>query len=171
MRGYRCTSCGKLFDPEKNEICPACGAAVAPSVMTRIERKRTAQRMREEGKFNYDDHCHEDDSWKGSYGAQTHRAAVHAHEADLRAGYASHSAADNRANASNARPAAGTTHSRKQPKKLRDVIQEKPILLIFLFLLIPFGFFLVSRILFAILEWVTELGNSIGGGSFSFRIP
>lgn len=171
MRGYRCPSCGKLFDPEKDEICPACGAAVAPSVMTRIERKRTAQRMRAEGKYNYDEHCHEDDTWKGSYAAQTHREAVHAHEANLRAGYAAHSAADNRSNASNTRTAARTTRSRKQSKKFRDVIQEKPILLVLLIILIPLGFFLVSRILFGILEWITQLGQSIGNGSFSFNFP
>ena len=73
MRNYKCASCGKNFDPEKEDICPACGAAVAPSVMTRIERKRTAQRMRAEGKFNYDDHCHEDDSWKNRIAALGYR--------------------------------------------------------------------------------------------------
>ena len=105
MIRYKCPSCGKYFDPEKNEICPRCGAAVAPSVMTRIERKQTAQRLRAEGKFNYDEHCHEDDAWAQSYGAGTHRAAVRSHEASLRAGYAAHPSADN----PNQRPVANPT--------------------------------------------------------------
>lgn len=108
MRLYQCASCGKRFDPEKNEICPRCGAAVAPSVLTRMERKQTAQRLRADGKLNNDDHCHEDDSWTDSYGASTHLAAVKSHEATLRAGYASHQAADNPTRLSNANPARAT---------------------------------------------------------------
>ena len=50
MRGYRCEYCGKAFDPEKREVCPACGAAVPPSVLAKIERIRTAERLRAEGK-------------------------------------------------------------------------------------------------------------------------
>ena len=107
---YQCASCGKYFNPEKDEICPKCGAAAAPSVMTRIERRRTAERLRAEGKFDYDDHCHEDDSWAGSYGASAHRAAVRSHEAQLRADYSAHRPADNPTRLSNAnaagRPAA-----------------------------------------------------------------
>ncbi|MBR3076900.1 MAG: hypothetical protein IKH07_03155 [Oscillospiraceae bacterium] len=94
MRKYRCEYCGKSFDPEKDCLCPGCGAAVPPSLMTRIERKETAVRLRAEGKLNYDDHCHEDDSWHESYGAQTHRAAVRQHEAELRSKYAAHKPAD-----------------------------------------------------------------------------
>ncbi len=94
MLRYRCTNCGKYFNPEKTEICPACGTAAAPSVLTRIERKQTAARLRAEGMTHYDDHCHEDDAWRGSYGAQAHRAAVQSHEANLRAGYRAHSAYD-----------------------------------------------------------------------------
>lgn len=157
MRNYKCASCGKNIDPEKEDICPACGAAVAPSVMTRIERKRTAQRMRAEGKFNYDDHCHEDDSWKGSYGAQTHRAAVREHEANLRAGYAAHSSADNPTRVSNANSAA-VSRPRKQKKTLGDRIQQNPGLLLLIFLL-PFAFMLVTGFLSALLEWLGKFGD------------
>ncbi len=95
MPRYRCASCGKLFDPSKNELCPKCGAAVAPSVLTRIERKTTAERLRAEGMRDYDDHCHEDDGWKSnSYGAESRRAALQAHEAEMRASYAAHRPAD-----------------------------------------------------------------------------
>ena len=106
MITYKCASCGRIFNPEKHEICPRCGDAVAPSVLTRIERKHTAQRMREEGRLNYDDHCHEDDAWTQSYGAGTHRAAVRSHEAALREQYAAHRAADNPTRLPNANPAA-----------------------------------------------------------------
>ena len=92
---YKCPTCGKVYNPEKDEICPRCGDAAAPSVLTRIERKRTAQRLRAEGKFDYDEHCHEDDAWRQSYGSSTHRTAVQSHEASLRAGYASHKPVDN----------------------------------------------------------------------------
>lgn len=110
---YRCPTCGKSFDAERNEICPACGAAVAPSVLTRIERKHTAARLRAEGMTHYDEHCHEDDAWKGSYGAQAHRAAVKSHEAELRAGYRAHSGADVTTRDSN--PVQGQTPT-QQPK-------------------------------------------------------
>ena len=50
MRGYRCEFCGKAFDPEKREVCPACGAAVSPSVLAKIERQKTAERLRAEGR-------------------------------------------------------------------------------------------------------------------------
>ena len=163
MNGYRCPSCGKSFDPEKNDICPACGTAVAPSVMTRIERKRTAQRMRAEGKFNYDEHCHEDDTWKGSYGAQTHREAVRAHEAELRAGYAAHQAADHPTRVSNANPAAQTPARRKK-KSFGDRVQQN-LALLFLVFLLPLAFFLVATLLRVFLEW---LGGFTGSFSFSF---
>ena len=109
MPYYRCMTCGKTFDPEKNEICPACGAAVAPSVLTRVERKQTAARLRAEGMYDYDEHCHEDDAWKDSYGAQAHRAAVQNHEANLRAGYRAHSAYDVTNRGANAAPPQGAS--------------------------------------------------------------
>ena len=92
MRGYRCESCGKTFDPEKEDLCPRCGATVRPSVLTGIQRKKNAAWLRSEGKFA-DPGCHEDDAWSASYGAQTHRAAVHAHEAELRAANVAHNQA------------------------------------------------------------------------------
>lgn len=94
MQGYKCASCGKVFDPSRKEFCPGCGTAVAPSVLTRIERKKTAQRLRAEGMRDYADNCHEDDAWSDSYGASTHRAAVRSHETNLRATYAAHRPAD-----------------------------------------------------------------------------
>ena len=57
-------------------------------------RGAAAARLRAEGMYDYDEHCHEDDAWKNSYGAQTHKAAVQTHEANLRAGYNAHSAYD-----------------------------------------------------------------------------
>lgn len=92
MRGYRCESCGKTFNPEKEDLCPRCGATVRPSVLTGIQRKKNAAWLRSEGKFA-DPGCHEDDAWSASYGAQTHRAAVHAHEAELRAANVAHNQA------------------------------------------------------------------------------
>lgn len=103
---YQCASCGKRFDIGKDDFCPSCGTAVPPSVLTRRERKETAERLRAEGKLNYDDHCHEDDAWHDSYGASTHRAAVRSHEAQLRANYSAHQPADNPTRLSNANPAA-----------------------------------------------------------------
>lgn len=105
MMKYKCPSCGKVFNPEKDEICPKCGEAAAPSVMTRLERRRAAQWLRAEGNHHYDEHCHDDDAWKQSYGADTHRAAVRSHEAELRAGYAAHKPVDNPTRLSNANPA------------------------------------------------------------------
>lgn len=136
---YRCITCGKTFDPERNEICPSCGAAVAPSVLTRVERKQTAARLRAEGMYDYDDHCHEDDAWKGSYGAQTHKAAVRTHEANLRAGYNAHSAYDV-TNRGAAQPA---------PQTPRTQQTQKPAPTVFKFLL-PLSILLVY-ILFRIL--------------------
>ena len=115
MPSYRCITCGKIFDPEKFEICPGCGDAVAPSVLTRVERKRTAARLRAEGMYDYDDHCHEDDAWKGSYGSQVHKTAVQAHEANLRAGYNAHSAYDV-TNRGAAQPVVRTTQTRSSSK-------------------------------------------------------
>lgn len=92
MRGYRCESCGKTFNPEKEDLCPRCGATVRPSVLTGIQRKKNAAWLRSEGKFA-DPGCHEDDAWSASYGARTHRAAVHAHEAELRAANVAHNQA------------------------------------------------------------------------------
>ena len=115
---YQCASCGKRFDIEKNDFCPSCGTAVPPSVLTRRERKETAERLRAEGKLNYDDHCHEDDAWHDSYGASTHRAAVRSHEAQLRANYSAHQSADNPTRLSNANPAAN--QSADNPTRLSN---------------------------------------------------
>lgn len=170
MRNYRCISCGKLFDPEQFEICPKCGAAVAPSVMTRLERKHTAQRLRAEGKTNYDEHCHEDDAWKGSYGAGAHRLAVRAHESNLREGYAAHSPADNpNANpsrVSNANPnrasgagAAGQNGAQtSRQNKLAELLQKHPAL-VFLIFLIPFFFALAMSILGTVINGILELAR------------
>ena len=142
MPRYCCMTCGKYFDPEKIEICPTCGAAAAPSVMTRVERKQTAARLRAEGMYDYDDHCHEDDAWKGSYGSQVHKTAVQAHEANLRAGYNAHSAYDV-TNRGNPQPA-----PRAQAPQTRKTYKQPPNTL-FRFLL-PLSILLVY-ILFRIL--------------------
>ena len=115
---YQCASCGKRFDIGKDDFCPSCGTAVPPSVLTRRERKETAERLRAEGKLNYDDHCHEDDAWHDSYGASTHRAAVRSHEAQLRANYSAHQSADNPTRLSNANPAAN--QSADNPTRLSN---------------------------------------------------
>ena len=115
---YQCASCGKRFDIGKDDFCPSCGTAVPPSVLTRRERKETAERLRAEGKLNYDDHCHEDDAWHDSYGASTHRAAVRSHEAQLRANYSAHQPADNPTRLSNANPAAN--QSADNPTRLSN---------------------------------------------------
>ena len=109
MLKYKCASCGKVFYPEKDEVCPRCGDAAAPSVLTRIERKQAAQWLRSEGNHHYDEHCHDDDAWNRSYGADAHRAAVRSHEASLRANYAAHQPVDNPTQVSNANPAANPT--------------------------------------------------------------
>jgi hypothetical protein len=163
MNGYRCQSCGKAFDPEKTEICPACGAAAAPSVMTRIERKRTAVRLRAEGMLHYDDHCHDDDAWKGSYGAQAHRSAVQAHEANIRANYRAHDAAD--VTTRDAKPA---PRSKKQENKLAKLLQTRPILIALLFFLIPLICILLGSILSAVIRLVESLADSFGGSFGSF---
>lgn len=46
MRTYRCEYCGNAFDPVKSGVCPSCGAAVSPAVMTEIEREQSAARKR-----------------------------------------------------------------------------------------------------------------------------
>ncbi len=170
MLNYRCTSCGKAFDPEKTEICPRCGAAAAPSVMTRIERKHTAERLRAEGKTNYDEHCHEDDAWKDSYGASTHRAAVRQHETALRAGYRAHNPADapnanptrvsnaNPTRVSNANPArANGTNAGKQ-KGLAALLQKHPALILLVFL-IPFALSILGAVLAGIIRFLTNIGS------------
>lgn len=141
MPSYRCITCGKIFDPEKYEICPGCGDAVAPSVLTRVERKRTAARLRAEGMYDYDDHCHEDDAWKGSYGSQVHRAAVQSHEANLRAGYNAHSAYDvtNRGAAQPAPRTTGTQSTRKPSPALIKFLLPLSIILVYILFRILLG--------------------------------
>ena len=162
MASYRCESCGKNFDPEKSEICPKCGASIPPSLMTRIERKKTATRMRAEGKMNYDEHCHEDDSWRGSYGAQSHRSAVREHEAELRSNYAAHRPVDHPTRVSNANPAQS---QRKKPKSFQQKIEEKPALLLLIFLL-PMAFFILSMVLSSLITWINDFA-----GNFGFQFP
>ena len=172
---YRCPQCGKSFNPEKLEICPRCGGAVAPSVMTRVERKQTAERLRAEGKMNYDEHCHEDDAWKDSYGASTHRAAVRAHESTIRAGYRAHSPADNpnanptrvsNANptrVSNANPAqTNARSSNKNMGPLEKLLQKHPAMILLVFL-IPFFLFILINVLSGIVRFLSSL---VGSGSF-----
>ena len=151
MLSYRCPTCGKSYDAEKTEICPACGAAVAPSVLTRIERKTTAARLRAEGMTHYDDHCHEDDAWKGSYGAQTHRAAVQSHEAQLRAGYRAHSEADvtTRGNPTPVAPAARTQARKKPTPGIVKFLLPLSIILVYI----------LFRILFSILAELRAFGG------------
>lgn len=137
MRGYPCQSCGRVFDPEKSDICPACGAAVSPSVLTRIERKKTARWLRAEGQTHYDEHCHEDDSWAGSYGAENHRAAVQSHESALRSNYAAHTPVDHPSLRSGdaSRPAETFTTPSQRNAKQSEKKSHAP-LLIFLILLV-----------------------------------
>ena len=94
MPSFKCGNCGKVYDPEIDGFCPKCFTATPPSVISRVERKQTAARLRAEGMTHYDDHCHEDDAWKNSYGAAAHRVAVQSHEASLRAGYRAHNDTD-----------------------------------------------------------------------------
>ena len=185
MRNYRCISCGKLFDPEKEEICPACGAAVAPSVLTRIERKRTAARLRAEGNTHFDERCHEDDGWSSnSYGAQSRQAAVRAHEAELRAGYAAHSSADHPTRVSNANPkpssgsnpsrvsnanagqsaGASAAPARKRKKTLGDRVHQNPALLL-LILLLPLALAFAAGFIRSLLAWLE------GFAGIGFRLP
>lgn len=98
MASYRCESCGKSFDPNKSEICPGCGAAVPPKVLTRLQRRQGAAGFVKEERDNHDPKCHEDDAWTGSYGEQQYhkRAAQHAH---------AHPSAPNPTRVSNANPA------------------------------------------------------------------
>ena len=164
MPRCQCPVCGKIFDPERTEICPSCGAAVPPSVLTRVERKQTAARLRAEGMTHYDEHCHEDDVWKGSYGAQTHRAAVRSHEAALRAGYQAHSASD-----VTTRGAAPAQERRTRPQKrfstrVRDRVQKSPALMILIIFLPGVLFFvlaLIGTILRALFNAFTEFGPFI----------
>lgn len=148
MINYCCQTCGKRFDPEKEEICPCCGAAAAPSVLTRIERKQTAARLRAEGMTHYDDHCHEDDAWKGSYGAQAHRAAVRSHEADLRAGYRAHDAAD-----VTVRGAASALQAEKSQKS-RSNPNRRPMgmLMLLIIFLLPLLLMILGSIFSAIIR-------------------
>lgn len=157
MRGYPCQSCGKVFDPEKSDICPACGAAVSPAVLTRIERKNIARWLRTEGQTHYDEHCHEDDAWAGSYGAQTHQAAVRSHEAELRAGYAAHIPADHpslRAGTTLPEEASGANSQRNA--KQSEKKSRAPLLIFFIILVIYF----LIRIIPEILENLVENGFS-----------
>ena len=160
MKNYRCQSCGKLFDPEKMEICPSCGAAPAPSVMTRIERKQTAQRLRAEGKFNYDEHCHEEDSWKGSYGASTHREAVRAHEEGLRAGYHAHQGADVTTRDQPAPVRTATSSAARRSQSAKKIFDKNPALLLVLIFVLPLILFILLMIVPAIIEAIERLGSS-----------
>jgi hypothetical protein len=153
---YCCQTCGKRIDPDKEEICPACGTAVAPSVLTRVERKRTAARLRAEGMTHYDDHCHDEDSWRGSYGAQAHRAAVRSHEENLRAGYRAHSTADVTVRGTGAPAAQVGNGGRKQEKRKRGHLG---LILIVAFL--PILLMIFGRIISSIFELLREV---LGGG-------
>ncbi|MBQ1371906.1 MAG: hypothetical protein IIY70_03145 [Oscillospiraceae bacterium] len=125
MPWYKCATCGKLFNPAKTELCPKCGDAVAPSVLTRMERRETAARLRTEGMYDYDEHCHEDDGWKSnSYGAESHRVAVQAHEADLRASYAAHRPADEPTRPN--RPNPNTPNPDNNPTRLSNANPANP---------------------------------------------
>ena len=77
MKNYRCHECGKLYDPVKKDLCPACGAAPAPGLLSTIERRRSAAEHLREERGNSAADCHEDDAWTGSYGAQVHSHAAH----------------------------------------------------------------------------------------------
>ena len=163
---YQCASCGKRFDIEKNDFCPSCGTAVPPSVLTRRERKETAERLRAEGKLNYDDHCHEDDAWHDSYGAGKHRAAVRSHEAQLRANYSAHQAADNPIRLSNANPGANPTrlsnaNPAARPDARNSSSRNKSTQL-------PVGFWIVAAIAALIFFRVlaTIFGSSAAGDFF-----
>lgn len=155
MLNYCCQTCGKRFDPERTEICPNCGTAAAPSVITRIERKQTAARLRAEGMTHYDDHCHEDDAWKGSYGAQSHRAAVRSHEANLRASYRAHDAAD--VTVRDAGPAQAEGSGRKQEKRQRSRFG-----LILLFALLPALLTILGKLISSVLELLQRLLGGFG---------
>ncbi len=136
MRGYRCPSCGKLYDPEKIELCPACGAAPAPSIWTGIERKRTAARFRDEERQGSHPHCHEDDAWTGSYGAKTHSAAVQRQEDHYRHAASAHS-----------------KQGKTGKKGLGQLLKEHPWLIL-LFFLLPY--LLYAAVLF-LLHVITHL--------------
>lgn len=77
MKNYRCPSCGKRYDPAKEDLCPYCGDPPAPGILSSIERERSEFRHREEIRRDSDPHCHEDDAWTGSYGARVHEHAPH----------------------------------------------------------------------------------------------
>lgn len=96
MASYRCESCGKSFDPNKSEICPGCGAAVPPKVLTRLQRRQGAAGFVQEERENHDPKCHEDDAWTGSYGEQQYHKRGERH---------AHPAAPNPTRVSNANPA------------------------------------------------------------------
>lgn len=109
MMRYKCPTCGKAYNPERENICPRCGQATPPSVTTQIERRKIARWLRSEGSHSYDHHCHDDDAWaQSTEAAAARRAAVRSHEASLRAGYASHQAVDNPTRVSNANAARQT---------------------------------------------------------------
>lgn len=79
MINYRCKDCGKVFHPEKHEICPRCGLAVDPTVLRQLERARTEAGFLAEEREGHDPDCHEDDAWTGSYGDKRYHATHHPH--------------------------------------------------------------------------------------------
>ncbi len=165
MPVYRCAVCGKTFDPEKNEICPRCGTIVAPSVLTQIERKQTAARLRADAMENDDTHCHEDDAWHGSRAAQLHRAraaAWHESAANGRNPYGASSANVVRADRTEA--ASPRPHRKSLSYRIRDRVQKTPILMIFI-ALIPMIFILLAILLNNLLQ---ELVFFFDGNSYFF---
>lgn len=157
MPSYRCITCGKTFDPEKDEICPRCGTIVAPSVLAQIERKQTAARLRREAKENADPHCHEDDAWRGSSAAEAHRAQTAAwHESAARG-----------ANPYNPNQSAAQTPARSNPVRnvptpaaQRSQKARKPKF--------PFLIPLIIIIMWIILFRILRVVNSITWGGFSY---
>lgn len=161
MPRYRCATCGKVFDPEKSEICPKCGTIVAPSVLTQIERKQTAARLRADARDNSDAHCHEDDAWLGSSAAQAHRAktaAWHENAAQINDPYNAASAQRGQAAPNPQAPVQNVTRPSSNRK------QKKPIPLILL-ILIPFFIIMLVNVLRGIFQ---ILGTVFGDGSYFF---
>lgn len=134
MSAYRCITCGKTFDPAKDEICPRCGTFVAPAVLTQIERQKTAARLRADALENDDPHCHEDDSWSGSRAARIHRARTAAWHESTAQGSNPYTAAANQPAAAPCQPAPAVRQS--QPEKKPKLWLIPVIIMILYYILI-----------------------------------
>ena len=152
MAKFQCGSCGKKFDVSKNEICPACGAAVQPSVLIKYQRRQGAAGFLREEREGHDPKCHDDDAWTGSYGDKVYHQREHDHS-----GTRPRSSGANPTRLSNANPA-------RSPARKSGQVNKTPLYLIFFIIAI----IAIIIIVFTIFSVTREIRGVLDGPEWNF---